>query len=357
MKWRKLGYAAALAAGFCTMHGPAAQAEKIVWRTAAPVPEGNFLYEAFMRIFAENVDKLTGGEVKIEVYGAGVLVPPLRIHEAVQDGTIDAGHSSGSYLVNLDPANAVLGSHPGGMAAEAMLHWLYKGGGKELWTQFRRETMGLHPLIAGIGTTEIFAQSNRAIRTCEDLKGLKHRTAGSWATILNETFGGTGIVVPAGEIFTMLERKGIDSLEWATPGANIVEGFHRIARYIIVPGIHAKSFPWEVVVKAEVWDALPAHRKAQLEAAAELTTFQSYLKFGAADIEAMKAFKSGKNEIIELDPACVRKIEEAGREWMRKQGEAKAAGGNTWAQRIFASYDTFHQAWRQNSHYRALDRD
>lgn len=356
MKWEKIGLAAA-AAGFCAFHAPILQAQEITWRVAAPVPEGNFLYDSFMKIFAENVDRLTGGEIKIEVYGAGVLVPPLRIHEAVQEGTVDAGHTSGTYLVNMDPANSILGSHPGGIGPEAMMHWLYKGGGKELWTEFRRETMGLHPLIAGIGTTEILAQSTRPIRTCEDFKGLKHRTAGAWATILNEKFGGTGVVVPAGEIFTMLERKGIDSLEWATPGANLVEGFHRIAQYIVVPGVHANSFPWEVVVKAETWDALPDDRKAQLEAAAELTTFQSYLKFGAEDIEAMQAFKSGNNEIIQLDSECVRQIEEAGREWITTEADKKAVEGNDWAKRIYDSYDTFHQAWRQNSQYRALDRD
>ena len=356
MNWKRFGLAA-LAAGVCSMQTLTAHGQEIKWRTAAPVPEGNFLYESFMKPFAENVDKLTNGEVKIEVYGAGVLVPPLRIHEAVQEGTIDAGHTSGTYIINIDPANSILGSHPGGMGPEAMMHWLYEGGGQELWTKFRRETMGLHPLIAGIGTTEILAQSTRPIRTCDDFKGLKHRTAGAWATILNEKFGGTGIVVPAGEIFTMLERKGIDSLEWATPGANLVEGFHRIAKYIIVPGVHANSFPWEVVVKAETWDALPEERKTQLEAAAKLTTFQSYLKFGADDIKAMKTFKSGENEIIQLDPDCVRQIEEAGREWILAQAEAKAAEGNDWTKRIFESYDAFHQDRRQNSQYRALDRE
>ena len=64
-------------------------------------------------------------------------------------------------------------------------------------------------------------------------------------------------MVPGGEIYTLLQRKGVDAIEWSTPGANLSEGFHEVAPYIIMPGVHQPSFVWEVVVKEETWQALP----------------------------------------------------------------------------------------------------
>jgi TRAP-type mannitol/chloroaromatic compound transport system substrate-binding protein len=352
------GTAGLVAAAGAGLAAPAiAQAPTFRLRMATAVPENSFFHNAFMKPYADMVATLTDGQVQIQVFGAGTLVPPLRVHQAVQEGTIDLGHTSPAYLVNLDPVNALISGHPGGMSPETMLHWLYGMDGRKLWTDFRRETMQLHPVIAGIGTTEIFAHSNRRIRTREDLVGLKHRTSGGWATILRERFQGVPTVVPAGDIFTLLERRGIDSIEWATPGSNLPEGFHRITRYIIVPGVHANSFPWEVVMQSARWDAMPERLRARMELAGRLVTFDSYITFGIADLAAMEQFRaSTTNEIIELDPALVTDIKAAGRDWAREQAVAQTAKGNPWMARVFESYDGFQQRWARNASYRADDR-
>src|SRR5690606_30356697 len=141
--------------------------------------------------------------------------------------------------------------------------------------------------IVGMHGSELFAHSRKPIRTAEDLKGIKHRTSGSNAAILQEYFGGNPISAPQGEIFGLLERGAIDAAEFATPSANVSDGYHEVAKYIIVPGIHTANSPWEFVVKKETWDALPADIQAKLEAAAELATFESYMKTGVDNLAAM----------------------------------------------------------------------
>ena len=109
------------------------------------------------------------------------------------------------------------------------------------------------------------------------------------------------ITAPA-DIFTTLERKLVDATEYITPSSNISQGFHKIARYIIVPGVHAPGNVNEVVWKAEVWDGLPKGLRDKLEYAGRLAGLETYLRLGMADIEAMKEMKKGRNEWVTLKP-------------------------------------------------------
>lgn len=332
-----------------------AHAQEIEWKMTAAIGEGSFFYQNFMERFAANVDTMTAGDMRIQPFGAGVLAPAFKAYEVVQDGIVEAGHSTPSYLVNQDPTNAIFASFPGGMSGEATLHWIYEGGGEEMLQAFRRDEMGLHTLVVGVGTSEIMAHSNVRIETTAELEGVKYRTSGAWAAVLQETFGGVPTVVPGNEIYTLLQRKGVDAVEWSTPGGNISEGFHEVAPYMIMPGVHQPSFLWEVFVKQETWDALPEDIQAQVTAAAKLTTYESFTHFGHADVNAMAAFRETDVEIINMDVAESEKIREAGRAWAAAQAADLAASGNTRMQEVLDSYIAYQANWAENSGYLVRD--
>jgi TRAP-type mannitol/chloroaromatic compound transport system substrate-binding protein len=48
------------------------------------------------RFFADRMDKLTSGQVKIEVMAAGQIVPPFEILDATHKKVIDGGHGMAS---------------------------------------------------------------------------------------------------------------------------------------------------------------------------------------------------------------------------------------------------------------------
>jgi TRAP-type mannitol/chloroaromatic compound transport system substrate-binding protein len=333
----------------------AAHAAEVDWKMTAGVGEGSFVYQTFMEQFVKNVSSLTSGRVDIQSFGAGVLAPAFKAYEVVQDGVIEVGHSTPSYLVNQDPTNAIFASFPGGMSAEATLHWLYEGGGEEMLQDFRSEDMGLHSLVVGVGTSEIMAHSNVKIETVEDLKGLKYRTSGAFAAVLQEEFGAVPTVVPGTEIYSLLQRKGVDAVEWSTPGANITEGFHEVAPYMIMPGVHQPSFMWEVFVKEETWDALPADLKELVTAAAKLTTYEGFTRFGDADIKAMADFRETNVELITMVPEESEKIRQAGRNWAERKAAEQSEAGNSRMQDVLDSYLTYQTNWAENASYLVRD--
>ena len=333
-----------------------AAAQDITWQVPTSVPEGSPFYVNFLERFADNVDELTAGRVEIEPFGAGVLVPALQVYEGVKDGIIQAGHSTPSYLVNQDPINAIFAGFPGGMGPEAYITWIYEDGGKEALYALRAEE-GFKSLIVGIGSSEIMAHSNVPVQKAEDLKGLKYRTSGPWAEVMKEYFGAVPTVVPPGEIYTLLQRKGVDLIEWGPPSGNLPEGFHEAAKYIIVPGVHQPTFLWEVVLKQETWDALDEDLKPLIETAADLTTMQGLLHFYSQDVKAMKSYREGKNEIITLDPAFVTELSDAGIDWITKKAASEKDAGKGAMSDLLADYMAFKDSWSAESSYLIRNQD
>lgn len=336
--------------------GTAAMAQEVTWQVPTSVPEGSPYYVNFLERFADNVDVLTAGRVEIEPFGAGVLVPALQVYEGVRDGIVPAGHSTPSYLVNQDPINAIFAGFPGGMGPEAFITWIYEEGGKEALYDLRAEE-GFKSLIVGIGSSEIMAHSNVPIRSAEDLEGLKYRTSGPWAEVMSEYFGAVPTVVPPGEIYTLLQRKGVDLVEWGPPSGNLPEGFHEAAKYIVVPGVHQPTFLWEVVLKQETWDALDDDLKPLIEKAADLTTMQALLHFYSEDIKALETYRQGRNEIITLDDDFVAEMADAGVDWVTKTAEAQKEAGKPGMAEVLSDYMAFKDRWAAESSYLIRNED
>jgi len=352
---RKLFLAAAAGALILSTWSAPSQAQaKYSWKLTTFVPENSGTYRDFVQVFIDYVDQITNGEVEIRGFGVGVLANAFEGPKAVQDGVADIAFFYPAFLVNKDPANALFTGMPGGLSAEAMFHWLYEGGGEKLWVDHRHETMNLHPVISGIGPTEIFMNSHKPVRTAEDLKGLKARTAGAWADLLQE-YGASPTVLQVTEIFTSLERQIIDATEFATPSTNIKLGYHNVAKYIIIPGIHSPSFAYEALWRKDVWDGLSDDLKAKLELAGRMATLTGFLKTGMADLDAMAELKKGNNEFVTLSPELIASVRVKARAWAEKKAEEEAAKGNPWMQKVTASYYDFQEKWVTYGDYRLGD--
>ncbi len=349
--------ASIITAGIFTLTAHAgAFAAEIEWKMATIAPESSKIYELYAKYFTDKVRLWSNGRLDITPYGAGVLAHPFKLYEAAQEGQVDIAWSYPGFMVNADPTNAIFAGFPGGMAPETFMHWVYLGGGQDMWSQYRRDKMGLMSLYMGQGTTEIFAHSHKPVRTAEDLKGYKQRSTGAWADILEKKFEGSPTVTPFGEIFDLLQKKGMDGVEYGGPGANLPLGYHKVAKYIIFPGAHQPSSATEIFLSAEKWDSLPEDLQQVVRDAARATTYNSWLTFGHDDQGAMAAYRDNGNELILMDPSLVSAITGAGREWISTKIGEESGKGNAEADKIMKSYNDYQATWAKNAFTRALDR-
>jgi len=316
-------------------------AKTLRWKMTTSWPAGIPLYTDMAEVYAKYVETMSDGRIKIQVLPGGAIAPALEVTDSVRKGIAQLGHTWPGYDIGRDQTTAILGGYAGGMESVPMLHWLYTGGGKQLWRQFREEKFGVVSFPCGIRPPEAFAHSHKPIRTLDDFKGLKMRTVGAWAQIL-PGLGASVVSLPGGEVYQALERKVIDATEWATPGENVISGFHEIAKYVIVPGSHQPSAPFEISINKKVFDALPKDLQIIVEEAAELATFESWVRIGRLDMGALEKFRQTGNEIIFLSPETQKRAHELGKEWA-----AKIAKENAWFKKVMDSQNKFEKGWEE----------
>lgn len=332
-----------------------ASAQTITLRAATIAPKTSVYNTAIAIPFAEYVAKLTDGKVKVEVHEGGVLAPIFKIYEAVEDGRADIAIGPASFLGGKDPTNLIIGSFPSGLGVDSILPWMYNGGGEKLLQEHRRQTMKMHTMVLGAGPSEVFAHSHKPIKTVEDLKGMKFRTLGNWAAILKDGFGAAPVVVPGSELYSMLEKKGIDATEYSMPSENKAIGLQEVAKYIIMPGLHAGSWTFEAAFMGDKWDKIPKDLQEKIALAARLVTFESLNSIIMQDFAALDTLLTGKNEVIILDDTFKKKVKEASRKWAAEASAKAKAEGNPWPERVSKSVFDFQDRWEKHSPYLVVD--
>ncbi len=339
---KALGAAATAAA---LIAGSPAQAAEMNFKMATSWAGGP-LMEIGAKAFADRVKEMSNGRIEIEVFPAGTLGEALKVTETVSNGVADMGHTWMGYDWGVDPTVVLFGGYAGSFDTERMLHWLYRGGGVEMQREFRQEKFGIVSMPLFIRTAEVFLHSIKPVRTLADLQGLKLRTAGAWLE-MSKQLGAAPVTTPGGEIYTALERGTIDATEWGTLWENISPGFYKVAKYLIIPGVHQPTAPFELQVNNDVWNGLSDADKQLIETAARLTTFDSWLTIGQEDAKALDFYRAQGNEIIELDPEVQYAVKDIADKWADG-----VAANNAWFAKVLQSQRDFATLWAEANHYR-----
>lgn len=349
MDKRKFLKISAAAAALAVPAAANAQGASYNWKMATGWGGGP-LMDIGAKAFAEKMDFLSGGRFKIQVFPGGALGNALKVPETVKNGIAEMGHTWMGYDWGKDPTTVLFGGYAGSFDTERMLHWIYEAGGADMERQFREETEGIVSIPLFIRTAEAFLHSRKPVKTLADLKGLKLRTAGAWLEMAKD-LGAAPVTTAGGDVYPMLERGAIDATEWGTLYENISMGFHKIAKYIIYPGVHQPTAPFEMCVNKEAWAKLSAADKKLVETAAKLVTFESWLRIGQEDAKALAFYKKAGNTIIELDAEVQYAGRQIGLDWAEKVAKE---GKYPWFAKVHKSQKEFDALWKGAEHWRTV---
>jgi TRAP-type mannitol/chloroaromatic compound transport system substrate-binding protein len=189
------------------------------------------------------------------------------------------------------------------------------------------------------------------LRVITDFAGVKFRTLGIFAEIL-EGFGATPTSTPTTEVVPALTQRAIDAAEFFPPSDNLKLGLHRIAKYVVGPGAHLPGGYFIAFMGLDTWNGLDEEVRRRLELAAKLTSFESWLEIGRADIDAMAEIAQGDNEVIHLDREVIDAIKAAGRDWAARTAAREKARGNDWVERVAEAHFDFQDKWDAHEWYR-----
>jgi len=236
--------------------------------------------------FAKRCFELSGGSLEIKVFPKNILVPALQVFDSCSAAQIDAFHSGVYYWKGKNPAFSIFGGMPLGLTSEEMITWLKFGGGYALWREMYGK-FNLYPLIGGTTGPQMGGWFKKPINSLADLKGLKMRIPGLGGEVMKK-LGVNPVLLPAGEIYTALERGTIDATEWVGPALDRMMGFDKAADYYYT-GWHEPGSILEITFNKARWERLSDEHRAIITAASEEMTGTMLQEFR---YENAKAFQT-----------------------------------------------------------------
>jgi len=300
MKKKALLLVLALVMVFTMASSVLAADKPIVWvgQSCFPVtlPVG-----AYFPMWAEKVEAMSGGMLKIEVHGSGEIVPGPAVFESVRDGVLDCGQNTPAWQKGQYPAGDLFYTLPAGVTeTNDLLVWMYGGEGQALAQEMYGDAIKVFPL--GLTPPESGIWTTKPVKTLGDIKGLKVRSAGL-SMELWQKLGASVVLLPGGEVVPSLRRGVIDGAEFAFPSMDVGLGLHEVCKYLMGPPIHMGSNIFQLLINPDKWEALPDNLKEIVKNAAVAASFEGYAKFYAESTVAFDQIKAAGVEINKLSVA------------------------------------------------------
>ena len=290
-----IGTGSAVALGACTSEAtensvskPALNLEQpsIRWRMATSWPKSlQILFEA-ADILCQQVNKATNGRFVITPYAAGELVEGLKVLQAVQNDTVECGHTASYYYLDQGPALAFGTTIPFGLTASQQNAWLYYGGGLEAMRKLYQD-LGIINFPGGNTGTQMGGWFKREVNTIADFQGLRMRLPGLGGKIL-ERLGAEIQVLPGDQIFAALEQGKIEAAEWKNPHADQMLGLHKVAPFYYYPGWWEPGTSYEFQINLKHWHKLPKEYQAIFQTAAADANAKMLAKFNSVNGDVLE---------------------------------------------------------------------
>lgn len=241
----------------------------------------NFGYYQGMVAFKEEIEKKTGGKIKVEILTDGKLGSPKDTLEAVQLGAVQMAMNTAAYTQNVVPEHGIWN-----------LPYLFKD--RKVWREFAYGPMGkeLGDKIQSRGLKFLTwcsaggrgILSKKPLAEPQDFRGQKIRSMPDPVIVDTlKAVNGQPVVMHLGELYTGLQQGVVDgadvSIELVLAFKYYENAkFYSEIRHILTPGMVVANLPW--------WNSLNQDTQALIEKSIT-TTFRN----------------TNDNWFIELDPS------------------------------------------------------
>jgi TRAP-type mannitol/chloroaromatic compound transport system substrate-binding protein len=280
-------------AGVAALAAPAiAQSQpEIKWRLASSFPKSLDTIYGAAEYMAKRVAEATDNKFQIRVFAGGEIVPPFQVLDAVQNNTVEMGHSASYYFVGKDPTFAFDCTVPFGMDTRQMNAWMTHGGGLPLLREFFKD-YNIHNIPTGNTGAQMGGWWRKEIKTVEDLKGVKFRIGGLGGAVLAKL----GVVpqqIPGGDIYPALEKGTIDAAEWVGPYDDEKLGFYKVAKFYYYPGWWEGQTQASTYINLGQWNGLPKSYQAIVTAACAEAYAWMIGKYDTDNVAALRRLVAG----------------------------------------------------------------
>ena len=230
---------------------PAAEEWNFYMHQSAP----NFATSRGAKMFTEEIDKATGGELKARLHLAGTLqISASNVTQAVGGGVVQVGddlfNSGNIPVAGIPRLPMLIQSYEDFAKADAVLHpYIEKGFAQKGTTVLASYTYPLQ-----------FMWGRKKLESLADLRGLKMRVAQPEQGEFVRRFGGTSITMSAPEVPSALDRGVVDGIFTAGVGAVLWKDLLKYG-YVLIVNVNNSYF----IANTDAYKKLNADLQGKLQ--------------------------------------------------------------------------------------------
>ncbi|MBN2751115.1 MAG: TRAP transporter substrate-binding protein DctP [Rhodospirillaceae bacterium] len=249
--------------------------------------------------FKKEVESVSKGDLKIEIYPASQLYKDAETPQAVSSGAVDMGSVSLAQFAGTDPAADVFyvpflfdtearvraATAPGSPIRTALDAVILKTGTRVLWWQ----------AFGG----SILLSKGEAIQKPEDMKGKKVRVFGRTLGNFIEAVGGAPTMLSGSEQFLAYQRGTVDA---GMTGITTVPARKLYQVMDAMTVTNNADVEFIVIVNEKVWQSLSDQQRAIIETAGRRVETALRDEVSRIEADALKVTKT-KMKVVELTAA------------------------------------------------------
>ncbi|WP_372892383.1 TRAP transporter substrate-binding protein [Rhodosalinus sp.] len=310
---------AGAAAGTALAAPPVIAQGNTVWRMQTHWPTGNWYYDDIFVKFCNRITEATGGELTVEPYAPGAVVPTGDVLNAVRRGLLESAFIYPAYWIGRVPAAGHLNGHIGTWARhEEMDIFYYEMGAIDVIRDAYAE-QGVHQ-VGPVSYSGLTLWANRPLRTVEDFSGWPVRSTGAAGLVL-EKVGAAPVSIPGGELYQALQTGVVDGAHWGATATAWGMNFQEVCDYIIEPDL-VGHLNGEVMVGLDAWNAIGEDLRAVVTDVTRATSAEAAAHFLYRDILFKQEFVNDfGGELIRMEDDTLQALRTASLEVVDEYSE------------------------------------
>ena len=313
---QKLLLAALVSAAFST-----AALAQTKWDMPTPYSDGEF-HTQNVRLFVEEVKKATGGAIDINVHSNGSLIKHPDILRAVSTGQVAIGEILLGQFGNEDPVFAI-DNMP-----------FFATGFDNAMKLYEAQKPVLEKKLAARGAKLLYSvawpgqgiYTKNALKSVDDLKGVKFRTYSPQTARLAELMGASPTVIQVPEVPQAFATGTISAMITSSATGIQTKAWEFVKNYYLTNAMHPKNV---IIVNNRAFERLSADQKKALTYAASTAEVRGWSMAKVRELEANETMQKNGMTLHKPDAAMNAAFAKFGavmmKEWQDKAGADGAA--------------------------------
>ncbi|MBQ9537053.1 MAG: TRAP transporter substrate-binding protein [Desulfovibrionaceae bacterium] len=229
------------------------------------------IYMRTLERFKANVEKLSNGELKVELLAAGAIVKPFEIYGAVSENLVNGGMAWTHYNSGLNPAGTLFSAPCGGIGygldQASVMSWIFEGDGGKLLNEYyqvacKQDIVAWAVLPMG---PEAFGWFHKTYKSLAEINKLKFRCPPGVPAEIFKEMGMPAVSMGGPDIIPAAQKGVIDAAEWIAPAEDIAMGFNQIWKHLYLQGLHQALSIGDIVINKTWFESLPQNLRDIIE--------------------------------------------------------------------------------------------